>query len=130
MTTVASIGGAIVITIVASGAIVGDSSMRPVERVIIVVNREGRGFPTGRCRVAHRAIRRDIQGVVVGVGSLAKIGVMARQTLCGRTGIIAVDMAFGTIGYIVPIGQREKVVVYVVRSPARRKHIVAFQAIG
>ena len=59
VTTVASIRSRIVITVVAYRAIIANSCMRPVERIIIVVDRERRWLPARGRRVAHGAIRRE-----------------------------------------------------------------------
>ncbi len=46
-----------VIAVVASRTVVGNRNMRPVQHVVIVVDREGRRIPAGRSRMAHRTIR-------------------------------------------------------------------------
>ena len=51
------IGRIVVIAVVAGRAIVGNGNVRPVQNVIIVVNREGCRIPAGRSRMAHRTIR-------------------------------------------------------------------------
>ncbi len=52
-----SIGRIVIIAVVAGRAIIGDDCVRPVQNIIVVVDREGRRIPTGRSRMAHRTIR-------------------------------------------------------------------------
>ena len=71
--------------------------MRPVQHIIIVVDREGRWRPTGGGGVAHRAICRQVQRHVVGIRGLIEIRRMARRALRRRTHI-APCVAIHTIG--------------------------------
>jgi hypothetical protein len=59
VTGVAGIWRCIVIAVVAGRAIAGNGRVRAVQGVIIIVNREGRWFPTRCGGVAHRTIRWD-----------------------------------------------------------------------
>ena len=52
-----SIGRIVVIAVMASRTIVGDGCVRPVQNIIVVVDRESRRIPAGRSRMAHRTIR-------------------------------------------------------------------------
>lgn len=47
----------VVIAVVTRCAIIGDDCVRPVQNIIVVVDREGRRVPAGRSRMAHRTIR-------------------------------------------------------------------------
>jgi hypothetical protein len=88
VTTRAGIRRIVVIAVVASRAIVRDCRVRPVQRIIIVVDRERRWFPARGGRVAHRAIRWDVQGYVVRVGRLREIGGVTAVTSIRRIGVI------------------------------------------
>lgn len=104
--TVAGIRRAIVIAVVASRAIVGNGRVRPVQGVIIAVNRECRGFPAGRCRVAHRTVGGDVQRRVVGVDTLVIIRRVAGRTL-GRCADVAARVAIEALGCKVCARKRE-----------------------
>ena len=52
----------------ALSALIGDGRVSPAQRIKIIVNRERRWFPTGSRRMAHGAIRRDVERHVVRVG--------------------------------------------------------------
>lgn len=75
-----------VITVVAGGAVVGYSCMRPFQNIIIVVNRKSSRLPRGG-GMTRRAIRWNIQGNVVRVGTLVVILRMAGCAIRRRTGI-------------------------------------------
>ena len=51
------IGCIVVIAVVASRTVVGNRNMRPVQSIVVVVNRESRRIPAGVRRMAHRTIR-------------------------------------------------------------------------
>ena len=57
MATRTGIGCIVVIAVVASRTVVGNRNMRPIQSIIVVVNREGRRIPPGVRRMAHRTIR-------------------------------------------------------------------------
>ena len=90
MAAVAGIWGTVVITVVTHRAITGNRNVSPIQCIIIVVNRERRRFPARRRRMAHGAIRREVQCYVVWVGCLVKIGSVATITRIGRVRIITV----------------------------------------
>ena len=83
-------GRVVVIPVVASGTIVGNRSVRALQRVIVIVDRETCRCPTGRCGMAHGAIGRNIQGCVFRVGCLVKIGSVAARAGIGGIVVIAV----------------------------------------
>ncbi len=88
VTAVASIGRVVVVPSgMTKGAIVGNRGVCAVQHVIIVVDRECGRLPTGGRRVAHRAIRGDIQRNVVRVGRAVKICGMASRALRRCAGI-------------------------------------------
>ena len=64
--------------------------MRPVQYIIIVVDRERRRRPTGSCGVAHRAIRRQVQRHVVGIRGLIEIRTVTAVARVRRVRIITV----------------------------------------
>ncbi len=72
-----SIGGCIVIAVVAGSTVIGNGSVRAGKRIIIIVNREGGRFPAGRRGVAHRTIRWQVQRHVVRIGTAIEISGMA-----------------------------------------------------
>ncbi len=79
--TVAGIGRIVVVAVVAGSAVVGNSRVRPVQSIIVVVNRERSGFPARFGGMAHGTIRRDVQRHVVGVRRLVEICGMAGRAL-------------------------------------------------
>lgn len=87
MTTRTSIGRVVVIPVVAGSTIAGNGRVCPVQRIIIVVNRECSRFPARRSGMAHRAIRGDIQRRVIGISGLVKI---RRVAACAGVGCIRV----------------------------------------
>lgn len=97
--SVTSIRCAIVITIVASCAIIGNDGVRPVQHIIIIVNRERGWLPIWRCGMAHRTIRRQVERHVIGVSRLVEIGCMATAAGIWRIGIIAVVTRITIVGY-------------------------------
>jgi hypothetical protein len=99
MTTVAGIRRGIVVAVVARSAIVGDGRVCPVQRIIIVVDRECRRFPARRGRVTHRTIRREVQRYVVRIGGLIEIRVVTAVTSVRRIGEIAVVTRIAIAGY-------------------------------
>ena len=103
---VAGIGCVGVVSVVTGSTVVGNGCVGSVQGVIIAVNRESCGFPARRCGVAHRAIRREIECYVVGVGSLTEIWGVASRTL-GRGSGISCCMTFHTIGLQVCTSQRK-----------------------
>lgn len=90
---VASVGRVVVIAIVTSSAIIRDASVGPVQRIIIVVNREGGRLPARRCCVTHGTIRRYVQCRVLRVGALVIIGRMT--TIAGIRGIVVIAVVTG-----------------------------------
>ena len=99
VTAIAGIGRCVIITVVASSTIIGNSGVCPVQRIIIVVNRERRRFPARSRCVAHGAVRRKAQRYVVGVHGLVKICCMATVTGIGCVGKIAVVTGITVICY-------------------------------
>ncbi len=96
VTTCTSVWCVVVITVVASSAIIGDTGVRSVQRIVIIVNGECRRRPTRRCGVAHRAVGRNAQRHVVRIDAAVKICGMASRALCWRTHISA-GMAFDAL---------------------------------
>ena len=95
---VAGVGCVGIVSVVTGSTVVGNGCVGSVQGVIIAVNRESCGFPARRCGVAHRAIRREIECYVVGVGRLTKIGRMASVAGIGRVGVIAVVTGVAVAG--------------------------------
>jgi len=94
--TVAGIRRGGIVAVVTSGAVVGDGRVGPIQRIIIVVDREGGRFPASRGGVAHRTIRREIQCHVVRISCLVEIRGVTGGTLRGCTDIPS-GMTFYTI---------------------------------
>ncbi len=86
VTAVAGIRCGVIVAVVAIGAVVGDGRVCPVQRIIIVVDRERRRFPARRGRVAHRTIRREVQRYVVWIGGLIEIRAVTAVTSVRRVG--------------------------------------------
>lgn len=66
---------------------------------------------------------------VPGVRSDFKIRLVAGETAVRSAGEATTSVALGTVGNFMAFGQREKVVVDLVRLPARCIDIVAIQAV-
>ena len=96
MATGASVRRIDIITIMASGTIVGDRSMSTFDHIIIIVYGEGCGIPTGLGGMTRSAVVGDADCTVIGIGRLIKIGGMAIHAKGGSTGI-SVDVTTGTI---------------------------------
>ena len=96
--TVTSVRRTVIITVVAYRTIIANGRVRPVQRVIIVVNRECRRLPARGRRVAHGAIRRDGKRYVVGIGARIVIRRVTTGTSVGRVVIIALVACVAIIG--------------------------------
>ena len=91
--------GIIVIAVVADRTIIGDHRMRAVQLVIIIVNRESRRVPAGRCRMAHRAIGGNGQGCMIRIGSGGIFrGVTARASVWCIV-VVAIVTSVTIVGY-------------------------------
>lgn len=102
------------------------------------VNREVRrivfgvfgGHPIGIGSVAGGAIIAEIGLYVVGFCCALEVRLVTGKTVAWRAGIIACYVAFCTIRNLVAFGEREKIVLHFVRSPAGLLQIVAFLTIS
>lgn len=65
MATKTGIRGIVVIPVVAGSTLIGNQSMCPIQRIIIVVDRECCRGPAGSCGVTHGTVRRNVQGYVI-----------------------------------------------------------------
>ena len=114
-----SVRSVVIVSVVAGSAIVGNSCVCPVQSIIIVVNRERSRLPTGGGRVAHGAIRRDIQRNVIGVG--CPIEIRSVTTRAGIRRIVEVP-SYMTKGTVVGDGymrSRERINLVMVISRGR-----------
>ncbi len=96
--------------------------MRPIQSVIIVVNRKSGWFPARGGCMAHRTIRRDIQCNVVRVGASVVIGGMATLTSVRRVVVVPSGMTKSAVVGDSNVGAREWVNLIVVisgRGPSR-----------
>ncbi len=118
VTARASVRRAVVIPVVTGSALVRDLGMRTVQRIIIVVNREGSRLPARRRGMAHRAIRRDIQGCVVRIGTSVVIGRVATRAGIGRIGIVPV-VTSGAIAGNLGMSARQWIHRIVIKSSGR-----------
>ena len=102
VTTHAGVRRIVVVPVVTSRAIIGNTRMCPVQIVIIVVNRECGRLPTRGGRVAHGAIRRDHQRSVIWIQTRVVIGRVATCASIGCIGIVAVVacITIGSDGYM------------------------------
>ncbi len=118
MAACAGVRRRIVISVVAGGAIVRNGGMRAVQRVIIVVNGKGCGFPTGG-GVAGGAIRRDGERGMIRIGALVVIRRMTARASVRRVGVIAVVTGVAVVcdGRMRPRERVKTVVVEVRRRP-------------
>ena len=113
-------------------------TLRPLPQMLAAVNgkilgivlRVFCGHPIQIGRVAGGAVVGEIGLNVVRVGGSLKILLVASDAIGRRIGKIATYMAFRAVRYFMPFCQGEKVVIHLVGSPTRRKHIMALQAIG
>lgn len=96
MASEAGIGGVVVVAVVTIHT--GDCGMRPVQNPERIVDRERSRLPVRRSSVAHRAIRRQVQGNVVGVGTRVVIRCMTARAGVRRVGIIAVVTGVTIVG--------------------------------
>ena len=78
-----------IITVMTTFAIIGDSRMRAVQSIVIIVNRETCRFPTCRSGMANGTIGRDIQGYVVGIGRCVEVCGMAAVAGIRRGSVVA-----------------------------------------
>lgn len=65
MATKTSIRGIVVIPVVAGSTLIGNQSMCPIQRIIIIVDRECCRRPAGSCGVTHGTVRRNVQDYVI-----------------------------------------------------------------
>ena len=96
VTPCTSIRCTVVIPVVADSTVIGNHRVCPVQRVIVVVDRESGRRPARSRGMAHRAIGRKAQGNVIGVQRQIKIGGMAGRALYGCT-CISICMALDAI---------------------------------
>jgi len=98
VTTYAGAGRVVVIAVVASCTVVGNSRMRPAQNPVIVVNRESRRIPVGVGRMAHRTIGWNAKDDVVGVGTAVEIRQVTANTGVGGVDIVALVTSVAVIG--------------------------------
>lgn len=106
MTTRTGVGRIIVISVMTSGTIVGNRRVGPVQHIILVVDREARWCPARVRRVAHGAIRWEIQRRVVRIAAGIVIRGMAGGTLRGRARI-SIGMALVALRSKMRASERE-----------------------
>ena len=90
MTTKTSIGRVVVIAVVASYTVIGNSRVRTIQHIKVIVNIESRWHPVRCGGVAACTIRRQIQGYVIRVYTLRIIRRVAPGAGIGRVVVIAV----------------------------------------
>ncbi len=56
-----SIGGVVVIPIMAGGTVVGNHSVRPIEHIVLIVNVKSSGHPVGLRAMAYGTIHREAE---------------------------------------------------------------------
>lgn len=93
----ASIGRIVVIAVVASCTIVGDSGMSAIEGIVAVVAIKSSGAPSGLGSMAGCTVAGQAEGVVVRVGRSIELGGMATGTICGGA-CVAAAVAVKAIG--------------------------------
>lgn len=120
MAACAGVWRIVVTALVTCGAIIRHSGMRPIERIIVVVNGKRRRLPAIG-RVAFRTIRRDGQRRVIWIGGLVIVRCMATCASRGRAGKTR-RMAVDTIGRQVCAREREcrRIMIKYIGGIARR----------
>ena len=106
VTAIARIRCIIVIPVMTGRTIIGNTRMRSIEGVIIIVNGECGGLPTRTGGMTSGAIGRNTQRYVVGIQALVVIGGVTSGAIGGGT-LISIGMTFNTIGRHVRSGERE-----------------------
>ena len=89
----AGVGRIVVITVVAGHTVIGNSRMRAIERIVVVVVGKSRRCPAGLGGVAARTVIAEAQRHVVGVAGLVKIRAVATRT--GVRGVVIVPVMTG-----------------------------------
>ena len=84
------VGCIVVIAVVTGSTVVGNSRVRPVERIVIVVIGKRSRRPARLGRMATGAVIAKAQRYVVGIARLIEISAMAANTSIGRINVIAV----------------------------------------
>ena len=115
MASNACIGGAVVITIVAYGAVVRDGHMGSGQYVIVVVDREGGRGPVWVGGMTGFAGCRDVDGCVVGVGRCIKIRQVTADTGIGCVDITAL-VAGKTVACYGSMGAGKRINIVVVKG--------------
>ena len=101
---------------------------RKIQTVVLQILRRQ---PVRVRRMAIRTRLRKLRQSVLRILRPVVIALMARYTFRTHIGITpAARMAFGAIRNLVPLGQREKIVVQLLRLPVETRHIVAVHTIG
>ncbi len=130
VTTVTCVRRVRVVPVVTGRTIAGNSRVRTLQHVVVVVDRERSRIPARISRVAHRAIRRDVQRDVVGICCLVKISSVATRASIRRIGVVPVVAGITVIcnGNMCASERINGVVVKGRRRPGR--FIVAKNTIG
>lgn len=92
-----SVRRVVIIAIVASRTVVLDERMRPIQLVVIIVDREGRRHPIGVGRMAHRTIHWYGQRHMVWIGARIIIRLVAALAGIRCVTVIAANVAKRTI---------------------------------
>lgn len=98
------------------------------EKLTVVVFELGRR-PAGIQGVTGGTIGRKLQLLVIGVLGVIVIFLVAGHAVGGQAGKSAVGMALVAISYIMATGEREEVVVKVVRTPTAVQGVVTFDTV-
>lgn len=96
--TIAGIGRAVIVPVVAGRTICCDGSMCAIQRIVVAMDREGSGCPSRCCGMAGGTIGCNTQRSMVGIVCLQIIGIMATIASIGRIGVIPMVAGSAIIG--------------------------------
>ena len=100
MTSRTGIRCIVIIAVVAGSTIIGNCSVRPVQGIVIIVNRESSRIPAGCCCMTHFTVSRYTERHVIRVGRLIEIGGVAAGAGIRRIRVIAVVTGITIVGYL------------------------------
>ena len=98
VTSHAGIGCVVIVAMVTSSTIVGNVGMRTDQGIIIVVNREGSGFPARRRGMAHGTISRNVQQRMFRIEAGIVICLVTGYTGSGYVQIIPMVAGIAIVG--------------------------------
>ena len=116
----------VVVAVVAACTVIRSGGVRPIQHVIIVMDVKRCGVPARPGSMASRAIRRQPQHLVIGVGAVVKINSMTSLTIRWRS-LVSIGMAQQTV-CIHMCARKGEIGAVVVKSAVGAARRVASQA--